>query len=285
LGSAHGTLKCSAGHSFDIAREGYINLLPSNHRSRGIDGDVASMLHARRRFLEAGHYRPLLEALADDVRATLCERGGRLAEATQTCVLEVGCGEGYYLGSIQAALGGEVDPRVVFVGADLSKAAARLGAKHYPQATFIVADLNRRLYVEDASVAVLLDIFAPRNAAEFARVLEPGGIALIVIPAESHLATLRDRLGLLGIQEDKEARTLERFGEEFRLVGRREVRYPLELSADAEKDLVEMGPNHWHQPDDESGSPGASSVTEASFLILRLERTDVPAAGNLEGTS
>jgi 23S rRNA (guanine745-N1)-methyltransferase len=273
LAEQGGALSCPAGHSFDIAREGYVNLLPSQHRARGIDGDLPSMLQARRRFLEAGHYDPLMTRLAADVEELLRDRDTvRAASEHGPCVLEVGCGEGYYVGSLAEKIGPAADPRAVFVGTDLSKSAVKLAAKRYPLCTFFVADVHRRIYLQDQTVSVLLDVFAPRNPAEFARVLEPGGSVLIVIPSAKHLASARARLGLLGIEEDKEGRVLERFGEAFELVDRAELSYPIELSAESASDVVSMGPSHWHRAQEAADVMADPITTEASFVILRLGR-------------
>jgi len=259
-------LVCPSGHAFDIAREGYVNLLTSRHSTRGIEGDTLAMLAARRRFLEGGWYDPLLGAVTREVAAALADQSEPVVTSdARRCVAEVGCGEGHYLGGIARALG---DPPVAFVGADVSKGAARLASRRHPEATFIVADTNRRLYLRDGSVDVLLDIFAPRNPAEFSRVLAPGGVALVVIPSPSHLASLRRELGLLGVEEEKETRVVERFGGFFDLADRTELEFGLDLTADATRDLVEMGPNHWHasrKPD-----PCAGGATEASFVLLRF---------------
>jgi len=267
-----GALVCPAGHSFDVAREGYVNLLPPQHRIRGIDGDVPAMLQARRRFLEAGHYRPLLEKLTAQVADSLHDRDVRgLGSTHGACVLEVGCGEGYYVGHLANDLRG-AGSAAEFVGADLSKSAARLAAKHYPETTFIVADVHRRIYLQDSRVSVLLDVFAPRNPVEFARIVEPGGTVLIVIPSALHLGNLRTELGLLDIQAGKETRVLEQLGDEFRLADRSELSFPIALHADAVSDLVEMGPNHWHRPEGSAFADGDAVTTLASFVILRLER-------------
>ena len=99
LGASGTACTCPSGHSFDIAREGYVNLLAPQHRTRGIDGDTAEMLRARRRFLGAGHYAPLRDLLAEKTAALL---GGNAAARPprRRHVLEVGCGEGYYIGGI-----------------------------------------------------------------------------------------------------------------------------------------------------------------------------------------
>ena len=270
-------LACRDGHTFDVAREGYVNLLPSQHRVSGMVGDTPDMLQARRRFFDEGHFAPLLETLTADVERIERERSQRRAadDGSPTTILEVGCGEGYYIGSIADRLSAALGPGVSFLGTDLSKPAVRLAAKRYPATRFFVADVNRRLYLEDASASILLDVFAPRNPDEFARVLEPGGFALIVIPGDAHLADLREEFGLLGIQPGKEALVVERFAQHFRLAERTEVRYPMELSAEAVRDLVGMGPNRWHRREDDASlrATGPRS-TEASFVVLGLQRDE-----------
>ena len=277
LRAAAGSLVCASGHSFDVAREGYVNLLPPQHRTRGISGDTASMLQARRRFLEAGHYRPLLELAAEKV-ADAFERAvvpptdspeTASIPAERPCVLEVGCGEGAYIGGIATMLG-EASEAPVFLGMDVSKDAARMAAKRYPEVTFFVADVNRRIYLTDASVDVVLDIFSPRNPIEFARVVRPHGRVLVVIPADTHLASLRAELGLLDIQEDKEAKVLERFGGTWRLSDRVTLRYDLTLAPAEVADVVAMGPNQWHRGAPMGGQGLGPVATEASFIALTL---------------
>lgn len=265
------TLECSAGHTFDIAREGYVNLLLSNHRRRAVDGDTADMLRSRRRFLEAGYYRPLYELLATMIAETY--QNNNFLASEKACIFEVGSGEGYYIGNITRELHQSmISPKFAFMGMDLSKAAARFASKRYQDTLFFVGDIHRRVYVQDTSVNVLLNIFSPRNVAEFARILAPKGCILIVIPAESHLSSLRTTLNLLDIQVDKERQTLARFVDDFSLVDRRVLHYPLELPATAVADLVNMGPNHWHRLDKFVESNETITATEASFIVLHLQR-------------
>lgn len=264
LTRADKTFRCARGHSFDIAREGYVNLLPPQHRTRGVEGDLPEMLQARRRFLEAGYYAPLRELIAERV-AALVERGD--------CIAEIGCGEGYYIGGIGEIMRERhgLEPRLY--GMDLSKSAVRMAARRYPGVQFFVGDVTRRIYLADSSLRVLLDIFAPRNPTEFARVLAPGGQALIVIPAPEHLAELREAFGLLSIQEEKEQRTVERFAGQFELRSREELRFPLHLPPTAVADLIAMGPSQWHrEPGWRLPEDTPPLETEADFVLLVLER-------------
>lgn len=256
--------ECEEGHSFDVAREGYVNLLPSQHVRRGIAGDVAEMLQARRRFLDAGHYEPLLAEIAREAEAV----SDRCSDAASACILEVGCGEGYFIGGLSERR--SASSRTRFLGTDVSKNAVKHAARKYRNVTFFVADVHHRICVTNAGIDVLLDIFAPRNPSEFARVLAPGGSALIVIPGPTHLESLRAQLGLLHIEPDKERRVIERFADLLELRERREIRYALDLSASDVADVVEMGPNYWHERAPAAVGPTA---TEASFVVLRFERT------------
>jgi 23S rRNA (guanine745-N1)-methyltransferase len=254
---------CERGHSFDIANEGYVNLLPSQHKRRGVEGDTRAMLLARRRFLGDGHFAPLLDALVEQV-GTVMSQGDSTPEPT---VVEVGSGEGYYIGSIQTRLAGV--SRAGWFGTDISKPAVAMAAKRYHDVQFFVSDTHTRLYLQDASMDLLLDVFAPRNPSEFSRVVKPGGTVLVVIPSQAHLGELRATLGLLEIEPEKERKVLDRFAHHFRLIDRNELRFPLELDPVAVKDLIEMGPNHWHGLHQ---SAKLAMRTEASLILLHFQR-------------
>lgn len=276
LRRADNTFRCDRGHSFDTAREGYVNLLPPQHRTRGVAGDLPEMLQARRRFLEAGYFAPLREFLAEEVADILDVVGTSPSDDTGSgapCLAEVGCGEGYYIGGVGQLLRERYRLSPTLCGMDLSRAAVRLAARRYPEIQFFVGDVNRRIYLADSSIRVLLDIFAPRNPAEFARVLAPGGRALIVIPAPAHLASIRREFGLLDIQEEKEQRVLERFAGDFKLLDRTELRFPLHLPPPAVTDLIAMGPSQWHrEPGWTLPEDTPPLATEAAFLVLVLGR-------------
>ena len=259
-----GFLACPRGHSFDVAREGYVNLLAPQHRTRNIDGDRAEMVQARGRFHDAGHFGPLSDALGEAVAHRLAAR----VATGPAVVLEVGCGDGYYLGGVSRALVPSYG--AVILGTDLSKSAVRTAARSHPGAAFFVADLNQRIYLQDAVVSVLLDVFSPRNPAEFDRVLEPGGTVMVVIPGPDHFASVRAAHALLDIQPEKERLLVERFAERFSVVGRHELRYPLDLGPNDIRDFVAMGPSSWHARFDPDAAGPLS--TEASFITLEFAK-------------
>lgn len=260
---------CDAGHSFDIAREGYVNLLPSGAGSQKFPGDSAAMLRSRRAFLDRGHYRPLAEVVAERVASHLAadDRG-------DGCVAEIGSGEGYHIGTVGRVLceRGMKSPHLF--GMDRSKDAARMAAKRYRDVMFFVADVWRRIPFADGSIRALLDIFSPRNPAEFARVMEPGGLLLVVIPGEGHLAELRDAVGLMGMEEDKEARVRDRLAAAgFRPLGGRTLEYPMSLGSPDLYSLVEMTPNCRHVPMHHlERLSGIEMEITASFIVLEYVR-------------
>ncbi len=268
------TLGCASGHSFDVAREGYVNLLVSQHKRRGIEGDATEMLQARRRFLDAGHYEPLLEEIVSQTEAVLVDRAG----GSPACVVEVGCGEGYFIGGVSERIGSPM--RTSFFGMDLSKRAIKHAARRYGDVAFFVADVHRKICMPTGSVGCLLDVFAPRNPSEFARVLAPTGSAIVVIPGPTHLQSLRAQLGLIDIEPDKERRLVDRFAELFSVRERTEIRYQLRLGPQEVADLVEMGPNYWHE---HAAHIDESATTEASFVVLRFVR--LASLGAVDGES
>lgn len=280
-------LCCPAGHHFDRAREGYVNLLPARGR-RAVDrGDTAAMLRARRTFLEAGYYLPLLAALYDDIASLLPPASplarpmdeGSKAEALplhpSESMLDAGCGEGWYLASLGARLAAAGRP-VQLIGTDISRDAARLTARRYPEILALVADTARRLPLADGAARIVLNVFAPRNPAEFARVLAPGGLLLTVIPAPEHLRELRAVAPLLAIEPDKESELIARLTAAGRLypAGRTPVAYAMRLPPAAVQALVMMSPAAHHLDDADLqlvAELPAMTIT-ASFVVLRFIR-------------
>lgn len=230
-------LVCYSGHSFDLARDGYVNLLPGSRRRPAAGGDSSEQLGHRSAFLEAGHFEFITEEIAERLQhAEVTSVGG------DRHVLDAGCGTGHHLARIAAALG----PGTTGLGLDISAAAARLAAHRWLGLAFAVADLWSEWPVRDASVDLVLNIFAPRNFVETARVLRPGGSLALVYPETNHLIELRRRYGLLGQHGGKASRYAEAVS---RTIGpaavTRTVRHTT-LAPAAVRDIVLMGPNARH---------------------------------------
>lgn len=245
--------RCPAGHSFDTAREGYVNLWRPAGRPPRHQGDTRSMLQARRRFLEQGHFEPLLQQLAALIAPHAPTSPWRMVEA--------GCGEGYFIGRLAARF-----PTAISLGFDYARDACRLAARRYPGVQFFVADVNRRWLLEDRSVTVALSLFAPRQGAELRRVLQPAGRLIVVIPGPTHLAELRAHYPLLGQEADKRAR-LEARLPDFVVDHSERLSYPLTLTPAAVGDWLAMTPHAWHQPTPPLLPAGPLSA-QASFELV-----------------
>jgi 23S rRNA (guanine745-N1)-methyltransferase len=269
------TLKCSQAHSFDVSREGYVNLLFTRGKRPKVLGDTRDMLLARREFLDRGHYAPLSDAINRRVAHYLSDPPRQNRGTAPICIVEVGCGEGYYVGRLKRHLDDKVGGGdICYFGMDISKEAARLAAKRYGEIRFIVADVKRKALFSDAAVGVALNVFAPRNPVEMARITAPGGMLLVVIPNSDHLESLRARLGLLGIEADKERRVVEQFAETFRVAGTRTLAYDVHLNGQDLIDLVRMTPNYWHTSEEAWDEVKAveSAHTRAGFTLLEFHR-------------
>lgn len=176
---------CPSGHRYDLARQGYVHLLPANRMHSRLPGDDAKMVEARADFLSKGYYAPLLDAL--------CAAAAKsLSGVPAPAVLDCGCGEGYYTQGIYETLrdAGE-QPRIA--GIDISKFALRRAARRCPEGEFAVASAYR-LPVANDSCDLLLDVFAPLSAEEFGRVLRPGGTFVYVVPSARHLWQMKQVL-------------------------------------------------------------------------------------------
>lgn len=170
--------RCPHGHQFDIAREGYVNLLPVQQKKSLDPGDNAEMIQARRAFLDAGHYQFLSAAIQTTLQAVMQQ---------DDVLLDIGCGEGYYSAALAQAI-----PDLQVHGLDISKNAVRAAAKRYKSLQCCVAS-SYALPFNDATFAAILRIYAPSEAAEMARVLRPGGYLLTVTPAPEHLLQFKQQ--------------------------------------------------------------------------------------------
>lgn len=183
-----------SGHSFDVAKQGYVTLVAGaglKHK-----GDDMDMVNAREAYLATGHFAPFVESVTGAVQDAL--DAGSLSASTPASLLEVGAGTGYYLAhtldSIDSARG---------VGLDISPHAAKHLAKCHPRVGAVVADVWQRLPIRDESIDAISVVFAPRNPSEFQRVLAPGGQVIVLTPGAGHLDELRNPLGIIGVEEGK----------------------------------------------------------------------------------
>jgi 23S rRNA (guanine745-N1)-methyltransferase len=237
---------CPAGHRFDRARQGYLNLLPVQHKNSRDPGDNAAMVEARRRFLDGGHYAPLARRLAE-----------LAAERAPLRWLDIGCGEGYYTGQIADAL-----PQAEGYALDISREAIKRGCKRAPQLTWLVASMAR-VPLADASCQLLASVFSPLDWQEAKRLLAPGGGLLRMGPTRVHLMELRQKL-YDEVRDYDDQKHLELIPEGMRLAHSETLTFPLQLtSSEARADLLAMTPHGWR----------ASAERRAAVIAEPLEVT------------
>lgn len=251
--------RCPRGHSFDVARSGYVNLLqPGDRRSR-FAGDSREAQGARSRLEARGLAEGLHAAIEEDVRS--------LALAAGAAALEVGAGTGRLLERLVAAFGLEG------WALDLSADAVERGARARPGLTWIVANADRPLPFEDGAFALLLSVSAPKNPAEFRRVLAPGGALLLALPAPDDLIELREVLLGEGRPLDRATRALEAFGEGFRCARRTEARTKTRLSrADLDDALLAAYRGARHRERERLAGVEELEVTLSAELLVLVPR-------------
>ncbi|WP_417629268.1 putative RNA methyltransferase [Nocardia lasii] len=283
-------LRCGSGHSFDIARQGYVGLLTG--ASTKMTGDTADMLDARAAFQGAGHFAPITEAtaraFAADPRAEFrADTATRPAQPTAapastdpardrssacrsastapdiSAVLEIGAGTGYYLAALL-----DTHPGAFGIALDVAKPAARRAARAHPRLASVLADAWRGLPVRDHSLTGVLSVFAPRNPAEVARVLAPGGRFVVVTPTTRHLGELIGPLGMVRVDPDKDRRLAEALSGTFTRTEHTLVEFPMTLSRTDVTNVVAMGPSAFHStPADDPRIAALPESTEVTASV------------------
>lgn len=205
------TFSCPSGHSFDKAREGYVNLLMSQASSLKRHGDDKLMARSRREFLDKGFYAPLRECLLEVLNEN--RRDGYKT-------VDVGCGEGYYTEAFEK-LGG-----VDVLGIDISKDSLKLAGKRLENTTLCVASAYS-LPCADSSADALINIFAPCAYEEFNRVLKDDGILIKAVPLEEHLWELKCVL----YEKPYKNKPEQRDDTLFELVSSKELKYKINLNS------------------------------------------------------
>ena len=246
---------CARGHSFDRSRSGYVHLLPANRMHGKNPGDNRLMVEARQRFLSGGAYRPLAEQIAD-CAVRLVPDG---------CLLDVGCGEGYYTALIAQALQQNAR-RVSCYGIDISKIALAKAARACPQAGFAVASAFH-LPVADGSLAGAVNIFAPYCGEEIGRTLAPGGVFLMAIPGAEHLWELKQALYTVPYKNQVKPFALEGLD----LLETHELHYGMHLpDRQCVQDLFMMTPYYYKtgREDQQKLETATLPMVTAHFFVL-----------------
>ncbi|NHC14154.1 putative RNA methyltransferase [Motilibacter deserti] len=255
-------VRCANGHSFDVARQGYVTLLPAAGRLE--TGDSAQMVASRDAFLAAGHF--------DRLRAAVTAHAASSADGVPGCLLDLGAGTGWYLADVLDALPGRAG-----VALDASKPALRRAARAHPRIGAVACDAWQRLPLQDATAAVVLNVFAPRNGPELARVLDQRGAVVVAAPTPSHLHELVDALGLLTVAGDKRRRVDAALGPGFRAGADELVEYAVALTRPEAAALVAAGPSARHL-DAAELERRTQALGERTEVTVSVTVTDYPLA-------
>ncbi len=248
-----GQYRCGAGHSFDIARQGHVNLLTVQQKHSKMPGDTAQQVISRRAFLDGGFYAPIAEA----VTQTALELGA------VGPILDVGCGEGYYSAQMAAALQADL------TGLDISKEAVRYAAGRYKGPTWLCATAAH-IPVADHSVGILMSLFAVTLPEEFHRILAENGLFFQVLAAQDHLLGLKKIIyPQLNLREKDSVPDLPG----FELVNTRPIRFDFTVAGEQVQNLLSMTPHVYRISKEGAARLAATDVlTDTASCILNVYR-------------
>ena len=247
---------CGNNHCYDIARQGYVNLLPVQFKRSKNPGDTRDMVAARRDFLDRGHYQPISDRVAGLLGDVLGER---------PVVLDAGCGEGYYLTQLQRQL-----REPVCMGVDISKEAVRFAAVRNKNALWLTASAAR-LPIASGSVDAVMSMFALTVPEEFLRVLKPGGYFLEVTAGRGHLMGLKTLIYSEILE--KQAKPAPGYPG-FTLERQETLEFPVELHSGEEvRQLLSMTPHFWRiTRAGAERAAAAETLSDTAQVLFRLYR-------------
>jgi 23S rRNA (guanine745-N1)-methyltransferase len=216
------TWRCENHHSYDVAKQGYVNLHVVQHKHSKNPGDTPESVQARRAFLSAGYYAPLQQAVVEKIRELRIEN-----------LLDIGCGEGYYTNAMQAEV-------LQCVGVDIAKNAVQVAAKLNKEVTWVVGT-GATLPVLDESIDLCTSLFSPIPKQEILRVLKPKSYLMVVTPAPQHLYAMREAL-FEEVKPHEPEKFVEQLQDEFNLVSEQVIDAPIVLPQADLKNLIAMTP-------------------------------------------
>ena len=253
------TLFCEQRHSFDIARSGYINLQPARSRNSLVSGDNKKQLLRRASFLAKGFFDFVSQRMVDTFLRVR-------TDASVIQILDAGCGTGYHLERIVMGLS-ERGAHCGGIGLDVSKSAAQIALRSHSVDGCIISNIWERWPIRTAAVDFLINVFAPKNFGEMARVLSDDGLLCIAYSGEDHLAELRPIVPLMGIRKQKRDEYLIEAKRVFEDVWLEEGHDVINLSRCDMSDLILMGPNAIQLASEDSLNP----LPESMNVTIQIE--------------
>ena len=253
-----GHYQCTNGHSFDIAKQGYVNLLPVQHKKSKNPGDSKAMVQARTRFLDAGFYKPIADLLSQIIFH-------QLDNDKDNCVFDAGCGEGYYLQQvINAAQDIKGESHLSFIGMDISKPAVLAASKRSQQASWVVGTNSQPPFL-DESVDLIFCIFGFHSFDGFKNILKPKARLILVEPGEKHLQELREIIYAAPSTEKTGSKSNDE--EDYALIDTQTLEFQINLTNNPQiLDLLSMTPHLFR-----ASSEGKTSIEGMDSLDLTTD--------------
>ena len=235
--------QCANKHTFDAARQGYVNFLLAHKKHSKEPGDNKDMIQSRRRFLDRGHYDRVSDGINEAIIDILPER----ERGSVSSILDAGCGEGFYLKRLKEFLTrSDLDPAAFhYYGIDISKYAVQQATQRDRTMNWFVASIIDLPFV-NSSLDIIFNVFSPVNFPEFSRILKDTGKLVIAHPGPRHLNGLREVIYPVAREHD-ESDMVEQAKGLFSLSNRKRINYQLELKSNGEiMDLLAMTPYFWN---------------------------------------
>lgn len=253
--SSEKTYSCENRHTFDVAKQGYINLLPVNQKKSKAPGDNEMMITARRNFLELGFYDPLIESITNLVSSELSFK------TEEIIAFDAGCGEGYYSENALNSLPGLTTD---IYGTDISKYAVKNAARKYKTNFYFVSSVYN-LPIADASTDIILSVFSPMKAEEFKRILSVDGYVIVVTPAPNHLREMAELI--YDTFKPHTVNAEEKMTSEFELVLNKRTTFTIDIKNGADLlSLLKMTPYYWS-----TGIERLENITNKSELSVTCD--------------
>lgn len=248
---------CINGHSFDKAKQGYVNLLLSHQKRTALPGDGKEMVDSRKNFLDKGFYKPIAKAVNQQIKKSLSSTPS--TDLTQ--IVDIGCGVGYYLSSLQESLSLNGQD---YWGVDISKEAIKCASKH-KRINWLVAS-SKHLPFASNSVDIVLSVFSPLYLEEINRILSSHGKVIMVTPANKHLIELRSIL-FDRVEEHGPDKTLEKYSAVFDLKEQTSLCTSFSLSSQEDiYNLLKMTPFYW-----KSSAQKKEDLRKIEKLLLSID--------------
>ena len=268
LNESGNSLTCEKGHTFDRAHEGYWNLLLVQNKSSSDPGDNKEMVAARKRFLNAGHYQPIANEIAQSILSIRLEKSKAQAPFT---ILDTGCGEGYYLEQMHTLLKkNALDENAILAGIDISKWAVKAAAKRSKQIAWAVAS-NRKLPVPKNKIELILSIFGFPHWSSFKQTQPNNGRILLVDPGSDHLRELREII-YPSVKSTGTVTVAEALAEGYKLESEKKLNFNFTLNSKAEiQDLLMMTPHGYRISTEGKLAIGAiSDLNVTADIVIRV---------------